>query len=96
MQEAGHDALFSAEYERELERWLRRRFAWMLGATFVWELISLAGTLLGLLAVRTGKEVAAGGPDPAADVQAEMEAVGLSPFSVAIVALGTLVILGAR
>ena len=94
MQEAGNDALFSAEYERELERWLRRRFAWMLGATFVWELISLAGTLLGLLAVRTGNAGAAGGPDPAADVQAEMEAVGLSPFSVAIVALGTLVILG--
>lgn len=95
MQDAGHDALFSAEYERELERWLRRRFAWMLGATIVWELISLGGTLLGLLAMRTGKAIATVETDAPAPVEVNLtpEAFGLTPLSVAIASVSTLLIL---
>jgi hypothetical protein len=91
MQEAGSDALFSAEYERELERWHRRRFAWLLGATFVWEAISLAGTLVGLLAMRAGHAATAAPADAAAEV--DPEAVGLTPLSAAIATVGTLLIL---
>jgi len=35
MPEPTEGTLFKAEYEREMEAWLRRRFGWMLGATIV-------------------------------------------------------------
>ena len=33
MVEPTDGTLFRAEYEREMEAWLRRRFGWLLGAT---------------------------------------------------------------
>lgn len=41
MAEPQEGTLFKAEYERELEAWLRRRYGFLLGATFVWYLLML-------------------------------------------------------
>jgi hypothetical protein len=41
MVEPTDGTLFKAEYEREMESWLRRRFGWLLGATIVYEVLAL-------------------------------------------------------
>jgi hypothetical protein len=63
MAEPTEGTLFKAEYEREMEAWLRRRFGWMLGATIVYELIALLFAIGGLLAFRMTQ-----GADPAAGI----------------------------
>jgi len=45
--------IFAAEYERELERWLRRRFAWLLGATMLMRCIGATAAVVALIAPRT-------------------------------------------
>ncbi|MEY4841713.1 MAG: hypothetical protein RJA12_437, partial [Planctomycetota bacterium] len=40
--------IFTAEYERELEAWLRRRLGWLLGVTLV---LSMLGLVLGALQI---------------------------------------------
>lgn len=68
MVEAAEGTLFKAEYEREMEAWLRRRFAWLLGATIVLQLLQLIVTIAGLLLMRMS---ARGGVPAAVDAQVE-------------------------
>jgi hypothetical protein len=63
MPEPKEGTLFKAEYEREMEAWLRRRFGWMLGATIVYEVIALLGAIGGLLFFRMTQ-----GADPGAAI----------------------------
>ena len=55
MAEAAARTLFKAEYEREMESWLRRRFGWLLGSTIAYELLSLVLAMGGLLVYRLTK-----------------------------------------
>jgi len=48
----GH--LFKAEYDREMEQWLRRRFGWLLGSLIVYEVLSLLAFAANLLMSRLG------------------------------------------
>ena len=48
----GH--LFKAEYDREMEQWLRRRFGWLLGSLIVYEVLSLLALAANLLMSRLG------------------------------------------
>jgi len=56
MVEASEGTLFKAEYEREMEAWLRRRFGWLLGATIVYEVLSLIGLAAALLLQRLSRD----------------------------------------
>ena len=67
MVEPTDGTLFRAEYEREMEAWLRRRFGWLLGATIGYEVLSLLFAIGGLLVYRLTRdadlsEVAKGDP----------------------------------
>ena len=55
MAEAVAGTLFKAEYEREMESWLRRRFGWLLGSTIAYQLLSLLVAMGGLLVYRLTK-----------------------------------------
>ena len=44
MVEAADGTLFKAEYEQELEAWLRRRFGWLLGVTIAYLILALLAT----------------------------------------------------
>ncbi len=55
MADGAASTLFKAEYEREMESWLRRRFGWLLGSTIVYELLSLLVAMGGLLIYRLTK-----------------------------------------
>lgn len=55
MSEPTRTALFTAEYEREMESWLRRRFGWLLGATIGYELLSLLLAIVGLIFYRLAR-----------------------------------------
>ena len=56
MAEPTEGTLFKAEYEREMEQWLRRRFGWLLGALIVYELLSLLFAIAGLILYRLTKD----------------------------------------
>lgn len=56
MVEPTDGTLFKAEYEREMEAWLRRRFGWLLGATIAYEVLSLLFAIGGLLVYRLTRD----------------------------------------
>ena len=49
---ASEAPIFTAEYERELEVWLRRRFGWLLGVTLVLSAVGLALAALQVMLLR--------------------------------------------
>ena len=62
MVEAADGTLFKAEYERELEAWLRRRFGWLLGVTIAYLILALLATAGVALIAKLGVQPAEGGP----------------------------------
>lgn len=56
MADGAASTLFKAEYEREMESWLRRRFGWLLGSTIAYEVLSLLVAVAGLLIYRFSKK----------------------------------------
>ena len=52
MVEAADGTLFKAEYERELEAWLRRRFGWLLGVTIGYQVLVLVALAVSVVAER--------------------------------------------
>ncbi len=56
MVDGAASTLFKAEYEREMESWLRRRFGWLLGSTIAYEVLSLLVAVAGLLIYRFSKK----------------------------------------
>lgn len=62
MAEAPEGTLFKAEYEHELERWLRRRYSLFLGCTIAWNLLLLLFYSLAVLYWRVDPEQVKAGP----------------------------------
>ena len=60
----GH--LFKAEYDREMEQWLRRRFGWLLGSLIAYELLSLLFAIAGLILFRLNGDALPIPPDAGA------------------------------
>jgi len=56
MVDGAASTLFKAEYEREMESWLRRRFGWLLGSTIAYEVLSLLVAVAGLLIYQLSKK----------------------------------------
>lgn len=95
MVEATDGTLFKAEYERELEAWLRRRFGWLLGAILGWEVLSLLfAVAMALLYQVSAKadlsEVAEKDPEAAEQLDKLREA---GPEFLTLTMLGTILVL---
>jgi hypothetical protein len=95
MAEASEGNLFSEEYEREMEQWLRKRFGLLLGALIAYELIALVAAIGGLLFFRLAKD-----DDLAGIVQGDAEATQAmaaaradGPAFLSLVIVGTILIL---
>ena len=95
MVEAADGTLFKAEYERELEAWLRRRFGWLLGALIVYELLALLAAIGGLLFVRLTEkaEVATLVEGDAKAAQALAAARADGPAFLSLVIISTILVL---
>lgn len=95
MVEATDGTLFKAEYERELETWLRRRFGWLLGAILGWELLSLLIVAAMALAYKVSEradlsKIEAKDPAAAAELENLREA---GPEFLTLTMLGTILVL---
>lgn len=95
MVEPTDGTLFKAEYEREMESWLRRRFGWLLGATIVYEVLSLLFAIGGLIVYRLTRDtdlsrVAEKDQDAAETLEALREN---APAFLSINILGTILVL---
>ncbi len=60
MVDGSASTLFKAEYEREMESWLRRRVGWLLGSTITNKVMSLLVAVAGLLIYQLSKKTALG------------------------------------
>jgi len=95
MVEPTDGTLFKAEYEREMEQWLRRRFGWLLGALIVYKLLSLLFAIAGLIVYRLTKdadlsEVAKEGEEAAERLEALRDG---EPAYLTVTILGTILVL---
>jgi hypothetical protein len=95
MVEPTDGTLFKAEYEREMEAWLRRRFGWLLGALIAYELLSLLAAIAGLIIYRLTKDadltqVTEGNEEAAAQLGALRDG---APGYLTVTILGTILIL---
>lgn len=89
MTEPQEGTLFKAEYERELETWLRRRYGFLMGAAIAWYVLLLLLSALGLLflelapvAVDSGSEEARA---DALEIAATKPIVAISLFSTVLI-----------
>lgn len=93
MNEAAEGNLFTAEYEREMEGWLRKRFGWLLGATIAWEILALFFVIGSMLWMKVVSEMPEGtdGPSKLQLTAEQMREQGnLTPESLAILTVGTI------
>lgn len=93
MSEAVEGTLFKAEYEREMENWLRRRFGWLLGATIGWEVVSLfisIGTMLWMKWAQSMDDGSAKAQRTKETLATLEEQGALSPQGLALLTVGTI------
>jgi hypothetical protein len=94
MAEPAAGTLFKAEYERELEQWLRRRFAWLLGSLIAYELLSLLFAIAGLILFRLNGDALPIPPDAGPEAAARMAAArDDAPAVLSLVILATILVL---
>jgi hypothetical protein len=85
MNEPQEGTLFKAEYERELEGWLRRRYSLFLGAALAWYVITLLVVVGSMLIMRTLPDEGALSEREIAALRAARPVMAISIFSTILV-----------